>query len=73
MEKFDIVSNDHGRTPKYNILDKFGPKYQKLSVKAKTWYIDYFEYAEFNDDVHFFCFQLEIPVLGKIGPKNQNC
>ena len=56
MEKFHTVSNDHGRTYKYNILDKFGPVYQKLSVKGKIWYIDYFEYAEFNDDVHFFCF-----------------
>ena len=28
---------------------------------------------EFNGNVHFFCFQPEIPFLGKFGPKNQNC
>ena len=24
-------------------------------------------------DVHFFCFRLDIPSLGKFGPKTQNC
>ena len=33
---------------------------------------DQFEYAEFNGDVHFFCFRTEIPFLGKFAPKNQN-
>ena len=29
------------------------------------------EYAEFNDDVNFFRFRLEISFLGKFGQKNQ--
>ena len=38
-----------------------------------TKIVDYFEYAEFNGDVHFLRFLLEIPFLGKLGPKDQNC
>ena len=32
-----------------------------------------FEYAEFNDGVHFFCYLPEIHVWGKFGSTNQNC
>ena len=32
------------------------PKKSKLLVKAELWYPHQFEYAEFNDDAHFFCF-----------------
>ena len=35
--------------------------------------VDLFEYVEFNDEVHFFCFWPEIPFSGKYGPKNENC
>ena len=45
----------------------------KLSVYFEIWYLNYFEYAEFNGIVHLFCFRLEVPFLGKFGPKNQNC
>ena len=31
------------------------------------------QYAEFNSDAQFVCFRLEIPFLGKFGPKSQNC
>ena len=31
------------------------------------------EYADTNGVVHFFCFRMEIPFLGKFGWKNQNC
>ena len=31
------------------------------------------KYEELSDGVHFTCFRLEIPFLGKFGPKNQNC
>ena len=31
------------------------------------------EDTKLNSDVHFSCFTLEIPLLGKFGPKNQNC
>ena len=35
--------------------------------------VDYFEYVEFNDAVHIFHFQLQIPFFDKFVPKNQNC
>ena len=47
-------------------------KKMQLSVQAEIWYLDYFEYAEFNDDVFFFCFTSEIHLLGKFDAKNQN-
>ena len=34
------------------------------TILSEIWDQDYFEYAEFNGDVHFFCFQPEIPVSG---------
>ena len=43
----------------------------KFSVLGETWYLDEFEYAELNGDVHFFRFRPEIPFLGKFGPKNK--
>ena len=49
------------------------PKKSKLFVKAEIWYPNQFEHAEFNGDVHFFCFLSEIPFLSKFGPKDQNC
>ena len=30
------------------------------------------KYAEFESDVHFFYFRLEIPFLGKFSPRDQN-
>ena len=47
-------------------------KKSTLSVEAEIWCPHQFKYAEFNIDVHFFRFQLEISFLGKFGPKNQN-
>ena len=35
--------------------------------------VDYFEYVEFNDAVHVFHFQLQIPFFDKFFPKNQTC
>ena len=49
------------------------PKKSKLSVEAEISKLDYFEYAELNDTVHFFSFGVEIPFLGKFGPRNENC
>ena len=46
---------------------------RKLSVEAKIWYPELFEYAEFNGGVHFLCFRPEIPFLAKFDPKSQNC
>ena len=48
-------------------------KASKFLVSAEVWYLEYFEYVEFNGGVPFFCFRLEIPFLGKFGPKTQNC
>ena len=45
----------------------------KLSSYGKTWYLDWFEYAELNGDVHLFRFGPEIPFLGKFGLKCHNC
>ena len=45
----------------------------KIVTLAKIWYQDQLKYAEFNGDVHFYSFRLEIHFLDKIGPKNQNC
>ena len=39
----------------------------QLKVKLDTW----FEYAEFNDAVQFFCFGTETPFLDKFGPNCQ--
>ena len=35
--------------------------------------VDHFEYAEFNGDLYFFCFLLEILFLAKFDRKTQNC
>ena len=59
--------------PETPFLGKFGSKKSKLSVQDKTWYLDWFEYAEFNGAVHIFCFRPETPFVGKFSPKNQNC
>ena len=45
----------------------------KLSVSGESWYLDWFEYAEFNAGVHLFRFQSEMPFLGKFGRNCQNC
>ena len=44
----------------------------KLLVQADIWFLDYFEYAEFDVILHVFCFRLEITALGKFCPSNCN-
>ena len=44
----------------------------KLLVQADVWFLDYFEYAEFDVILHVFCFRLEITALGKFCPSNYN-
>ena len=44
----------------------------KLSVEAEIWYLDQFEYAEFNDAVQFFVFERKCSFWGKFGPKSQS-
>ena len=55
------------------LFGKIWSKKIKLTVQAEIWYLDKFEYAEFNDGVQFFCFSSEIPFLDKFGPKNHSC
>ena len=61
------LSDQNYRCQEYSVQ-----KNAVLSVQAEIWYLDYFEYAEFNDDVFFFCFTSEIHLLGKFDAKNQN-
>ena len=46
--------------------------------KCYAWYVITLgkctlEHAELDGDVHFFCFRLEVSLLGKFSPKIQNC
>ena len=45
----------------------------KLPVQTEILDRNQFEYAEFNGGVNFFHFWREIPFLGKVGQKKQNC
>ena len=56
-----------------SFFGKFGPKKQNCQFKLEIWYLDQFEHAEFNGNVHFSCFRTGIPCSGKFGPKKQNC
>ena len=50
----------------------FNRKYSiKIASLSWNWYLDYFEYATFNDDPPFLCFRLEILFLGKFVSKIQ--
>ena len=48
------------------------PKKSKLSFYDEIWYLDQFEYAEFDDAIQFFSTGLEILFLGKLGQKRQS-
>ena len=50
-------------------MAKRGQKKSKLYVYDDIWYLDLLEYAEFDSDVHFFCFVTTISFLGKLAPK----
>ena len=45
------------------------PDFWANLVQNEIWYLDYFEYTEFNSDVPFFYFNLEIPFFGQIFSK----
>ena len=59
----------HGKYP----FGQIWSQNSKFSAYAETWYLDYFEYAQFNGDLNFFHFAPEILILGKLSPKIQNC
>ena len=44
----------------------------KMSVSYESWSLAEFQYAEFDGDVHFFCFGLKVACFGIFGPKTQN-
>ena len=48
--------------PEIPFLGKFGPKNQNCQY-AEIWYLNQFEYGEFNGAVHFFCFRAETSLL----------
>ena len=54
------------------VFGQIWSKKSKLLFQAKISYLDYLEYAEFRSDVHFLCFRVELPFLGKIAPRNRN-
>ena len=58
---------------KNTVFGQIWSKNIKLLFSFEIWYLDKFEYAEFNDDADLFYFRLEVLVLSKSGPKNQNC
>ena len=81
MQKFNIVSNDHGHTQKcdfsvldwkYPFLGKFGPKIQNCLFKVKYGTLTNSNMQ--NQMVIFtFFFWPEISFMGKFGPKILNC
>ena len=71
MEKFNIVSNDHGRTQKYD-FSVINQKYPFVSLTGNLDLVK-FKYAEFNVDVYFFHFLPEINFLAKFSPKIKLC
>ena len=46
-------------------LGKIWSKNSKLFVQSEIWYLDYFEYAEVNGDVHFCLFPIKNTFLGE--------
>ena len=75
-EKFNIASNNHRRTHKcdFSIFDRKCPFRITLIKKVKIVSLTLNLVPRLtNGDIHFFRFWLEIPALGKLGPKNQNC
>ena len=53
-------------------LGKFDLKNQNCKLNLEIWYLDRFEYAEFNTGALFW-FRTEIPFLSNYGQKNQKC
>ena len=43
--------------------------FRKIVYLAEIWYQDYFEYAEFDDDIQIFSFGPEIPFLANLVQK----
>ena len=63
----------------FSVLDRKNPFWanlvQKIKIVSLSWNLvpRLIRILEFNGELHCFCFLLETPVLGKFGPKIQNC
>ena len=76
-EKFNIVSNDHRRTHKYNfsVFIRKYPFWENLAHNIKIVSLSWnyvprvIQICRFNGNVHFFCFRLETPFLGNLVQK----
>ena len=53
---------------KNTVFGQIWSKNLKLLFSFEIWYLDKFEYAEFNDDADLFYFRPQVLVLGKFGP-----
>ena len=51
------------------LCEQIWSKKSKLSVSAEISYLNFFEYAQFNSGVHFFCFRPGITFLENLGQK----
>ena len=72
-EKFNIVSNDHGRTHGL-FLRKFGQeKNQNCQFKLKFGTLTNLNMQNSMVVFTFFCFRPETHFLGKLGPNSENC
>ena len=53
---------------KNTVFGQIWSKNLKLLFSFEIWYLDKFEYVEFNDDADLFYFRPQVLVLGKFGP-----
>ena len=53
MENAEVIGGVHFFKDTIMFLGKFGLKKSKLSILAKIWFLDEFEYAELIADVPF--------------------
>ena len=58
---------------KYLFRGKLVQKIKLLKFLAEIWYQGQVDCVEFDGDVHFSCFFLEVLFLDEFSPKNQNC
>ena len=57
---------------KNTVFGQIWSKNLKLLFSFEIWYLDKFEYAEFNDDADLFYFRPQVLVLGKFGPTSMH-
>ena len=83
-EKFNIVTNDQGRMQncKFSVLHRKYPflaslvqksKFSVLSWNLLPWLIRIYRIQRWCSLFLFFRLRTQIPLLGRVSPKNQNC